>query len=150
MAKIRQKKSCSNEQLFFAYEANGLFLVATVTLGRALILGFVAALTESVAIFHVPLLVRREVGVLVANVTFILGLMLGMGEYGGFLGCIGLQGDVGRALVCGKSGACNGKAKNKCEGCGTDNGFLHCSSPLIQLVYKIGFMNPHSLTNVVL
>jgi hypothetical protein len=133
-----------------SYEADGLFLVATVTLGRALILGFVAALAESVAFLHIPLLVSRKVGVLVANVTFHLALMLGMGKYGRFLGCLGLQGDFGRALVCGKSGACNGKAKNKREGCGTNNGFLHWSSPLIQLVYKIGFMNPHSLTNVVL
>ena len=100
--------------------------MATVTLGRACILGLVTALTESVAILHAPLLVGREVGALVAYVTLIFGLVLGMGEYSGLLAGFGLQGDVGRALVCGESIAGNSKTENKCESCGTDNGFLYC------------------------
>jgi hypothetical protein len=134
----------STEQLFCSTKQE--LLVAIRALGRAAFC-LVAILAQAMAFLHVPFLVGREVGVLVARIAILLGLVLGVRENSGLLASFGLQGDVGRALVCGKSGACNGKAENKREGCGTDNGFLHCSSPLIQLVYKIGFMNPHSLTN---
>ncbi|HIJ89860.1 MAG TPA: hypothetical protein HPP95_03290 [Deltaproteobacteria bacterium] len=108
--------------------------MATVTFCRALILGFVATLTESVTILHVPLFVSREICALVAGITFSFCLMLGMGKYSGFLACFGFQGDIGGTFVCGESVAGNSKTENKCEGRGTDNAFLHCSSPLIRLV----------------
>ena len=54
--------------------------MAAVTFNRALIFCLVATQAKGVAFFHVPVLVRREVGVLVAGIAFNLGLMLGMGE----------------------------------------------------------------------
>lgn len=118
--------------------------------GRALILGFVATLAEGVTRLHAPLLVLREVGALVAVITFQLGLMLGMGEYRRFLGCLGLQGDLGRTFLFGENIAGYSKTEQKCECSGTDNGLLHRVSPVIQLVIKSGFMTPHSLTNAIL
>jgi len=107
--------------------------MAPGALGRALAFFLMAALAECVAVLHAPLLVRREVGALVADIALILSLMLGMGEIRGLLASFGLQGDLGRALGgSGESGACNSKPENKRESGGTDNGFLHCSSPLIQ------------------
>jgi len=57
----------------------GNLLVATVTLGRALVLGLVAADAECVALFEVPFFVCREVGIFVAcvapNVCLVLGVL---------------------------------------------------------------------------
>jgi len=106
---------------------------------------FMATLAESVAVLHAPLLVRREIGVFVADITLIFSLMLGMGEYSGFFACLGLQGDFGRAFVggCGKSIAGNSKTENKCEGGGTDNGFLHGFSPFRSVELENRGDGPH-------
>jgi hypothetical protein len=110
-----------------------------------------ATLAECVASLHAPFLVRRKIGRFVAGITFIFSLMLGMGECCRFLGCLGFQDYLSRAFGWGgDSIAGNSKTENKRESGGTDNAFLHCSSPIIQLVYKIWFMNPHSLTGVIL
>ena len=70
--------------------------MAAVTFNRALIFCLVASQTKGVAFFYVPFLVRRKVGVLVTGVAFNLGLMLSMGEDGGFAGGGCFQGDLGR------------------------------------------------------
>lgn len=64
--------------------------VTAVTFNCPLILGFVTTQAEGVAFLYVPVLVCWKVCVLVAGITFIFGLMLGMGKYGGFLGGVGL------------------------------------------------------------
>jgi len=132
------KKKAAQMSSFFCLKADNLFVTFT-TLGRAFSLGFMTTLAECVASLHAPLFICREVGAFMADIAFIFSLMLGMGEGCGFFGCFGFQGDDGRALVWGSDSIVdNSKTENKRESGGTDNAFLHCSSPIIQLVYKIG------------
>ena len=132
----------SGGRLFLGdWNPDSLFMAGNAGDRSALFL--MASLAEGVTDLHAPLLVRREIGVLVAGITLIFRLMLGMGKFCRFLAGFGLQGDLGRALVGGgKSITGNSKTKDKCESGGTDNGFLHDSSPLNQMVCETGAMDP--------
>lgn len=64
--------------------------MATITFGRPFVLGLVAAHAQSVSLFKIPFLVRREIGVLVAGVARIICLVLCVGEHSRLLAFLGL------------------------------------------------------------